>query len=355
MFKIPKIEKESFYIDQAMTSMQAYATKERKNIEDRFEKNKNPRQKDTPAHELNLNKRKDLELQKIRFLNDTLSRSLKKVITQFPKFRDVEPIYLKLIDTTPTRVENITDALQRLLWIVNTIDEFTLNNEVKIKRARTSETVGFIMKKYLGRVNSLFKKNKDFFRILDDARKYMNKMPTFLNIYTVAIAGFPNVGKSTLMNKVTGCDVEIQNYPFTTKGLMFGYIKQSDTKIVQLIDTPGLLGRDKNNQIEERAQIIISQHADFIVYVIDFTESCGYSIENQVKLLKKTKDYNNPIVIYLSKTDMYDEEDKDRKELYKTTLKKYKVYEDFEELKTDIVEHQTKNKKFDIRKINIIK
>jgi nucleolar GTP-binding protein len=355
MFKIPKIEKESFYIDQAMNSMQTYATKERQNIEDRFEKNKNPRQKDKSSSELNLNKRKDLELQKIRFLNDTLQRSLKKVISQFPKFKQIDPIYLKLIDTTPTRVEHITDALQRLLWIINTIDEFTLNNEVKIKRARTSETVGFIMKKYLGRVNSLFRKNKDFFRTLDDARKFMNKMPTFLNIYTVAIAGFPNVGKSTLMNKVTGSDVEIQNYPFTTKGLMFGYIKQSDSKIVQLIDTPGLLGRDKNNQIEERAQIIISQHSDFIIYVIDFTESCGYSIENQIKLLKKTKAYNNPTILYLSKTDMYDQEDIERKEEYKTTLKKYKVFEDSEELKAYIIENQTKNKKFDIRKINVIK
>ena len=355
MFNIPKIEKESFYIDQAIEAMQEYAKKERENIDNRFTRSKNPRLKEKAGQDLRLDKRKDLELQKIRFLNDRLNQSLKKLISRFPKFDKMDDIYKKLINTTDTPVSKMTDALQRLLWIANTIDEFTQNTETKLKKTKSQETSGFLMKKYLGRVNSLFKKNKEYFQILEDGRRFMNKMPTFLNIYTVVIAGFPNVGKSTLMNKITGCNVEIQNYPFTTKGLMFGYIKLENNKIAQLIDTPGLLGRDKNNNIEERAKLIISEHSDFIIYVIDFTETCGYTIENQLKLLKKTKGYEKPIVLYFSKSDIFDEESKEKYEENKNTIKKYKTFDNDQELKTYILDSQSKNTKFDINKIKLIK
>lgn len=353
MFKIPKIENESFYIDQAMNSMQEIAQKKRNEIDRRFESVITSKKK--TRDEINLDKRKDLELEKIRHLNDRINTALKNLIKRFPKFEKVDKIYLDLINTSEVPVPQIKDALARLLWIVNTIDEHTQNTEIKIKRAHTQQTVGFIMKKYLGRVNSYFRKNKEFFKKLDEARKFMNRLPTFENIYTAAIAGFPNVGKSTLMQKVTGSEVEVQNYPFTTKGLMFGYIVESERKYVQLIDTPGLLGRDKNNAIEERAQLVVTDFSDIIVFVIDFTQSCGYDIEAQFKLLKKTANIKKDIIIYLSKTDLFNEETEELREEYKSKLKKYKVYTNSDEIRKHLLEEKKKNTKFDPSKLNLIK
>jgi nucleolar GTP-binding protein len=356
MFNIPRIEKPTFYIDQAMNDMQQYAQKERNNIEERYEKNKNPKQKEKSGEEIRLNKRKDLELQKIRHLNDKVNIALKKIILKYPKFRRVEDIYKKLIDTNEHSVATIEDALKRLNWIASTVDELTQKTEEKIKKARTQETTGFLMKKYLGRVNSLFSKNKEFFKILEESRRFMNKMPTFEELYTTSIGGFPNVGKSTLMNKLTGSKVEIQNYPFTTKGLMFSYIKVNDNKIIQLIDTPGLLGREnKSNNIEKRAQIILTQYSDSIVFVLDFTETCGFSISQQLKLLKETKASEKPIVLYLSKTDIFDGEANELKEDSKIALKKYEVFEDPKKLRDYLIKQRIKDQKFNVNEIKTIK
>ncbi len=355
MFKIPQIEKADFYIDQAMKAMQEFATNEREKIGERFKRVASTQRKQ--KDDVNLDKRKDLELQKIRYLNNHLNTSLRKIDKKFPHFEKVDQIYLKLINTSPVKVASIKDSLGRIIWIANTIDEFTQKTEHKIKYARTGETVGFLMKKHLGKVNSLFRKNKEFFLSLDDARKFMNKLPSFEDLYTICIAGYPNVGKSTLMKNMSGSDVEIQNYPFTTKGLMFSYLYENDRKVIQLIDTPGLLGRDKNNDIEERAQIVVTQYANEIIFVLDFTQSCGYSIESQLKLLKKTQDTSNKnIQIYFSKTDIFDEEDEERIKETENKIKKFVIYKDYEILKKELIENCKKQmKKFDPNKLKVIK
>lgn len=353
MFKIPKIERSVFYFDQAMKNMSEYATNEREKISERFRKSTSTQRKD--ADDVRINKRKDLELLKIRYINDRLSKSIRKIIKSFPKFEKVDKIYLDLINTSDVKVKEIQDALARLLWIANTIDELSQNTEHKIKKTKTQETIGFLMKKYLGRVNSYFRKNKEFFFKLDEARKFMNKLPTFEDIFTVSIAGFPNVGKSTLLKKITGSDVEIQNYPFTTKGLMFGYVEYKGVKSIQFIDTPGLLGRDKNNDIEERAQIVITNYCNVVVFVIDFTESCGYLVDSQIKLLKKTVQSEKEVVLYFSKKDIYDEEVIEKKDEVLAKLKKYKQFDDSIELKEFLIQKMLLFKpRFDPRKLKSI-
>jgi len=83
----------------------------------------------------------------------------KKSNTSVPKnFQKIDDIYIKLINTTGTKVPKIQDSIKRIAWISSTIDELTQNTEAKIKKARTQQTTGFLMKKYLGRVNSYFRK-----------------------------------------------------------------------------------------------------------------------------------------------------------------------------------------------------
>ena len=67
---------------------------------------------------------------------------------------------------------------------------------------------------------------------------------------TLLLAGFPNVGKSSLINLITRADVEVQPYAFTTKSLYVGHM---DYKYLrwQVIDTPGIL----DHELEERNAI----------------------------------------------------------------------------------------------------
>jgi nucleolar GTP-binding protein len=353
MFKIPKIEKENFYIDRAMNSMQDFAAKEKLVIDNRFKRVASTQRK--TGDENNLNKRKDLELQKVRHLNTKINNDIRKLIKTFPNFLKVNKVYTDLVNTSETPVSMIKEALADLKWICDGSDEFTQKTEQKIKSVRSQETCGFLMKKYMGKVNSLFSKSKAAFRTLDDARQFMNKLPQFEDLYTVSIAGFPNVGKSTLMKKITGSDVEIQNYPFTTKGLMFSYLYYNETKAIQVIDTPGLLGRAKNNGIEERAEIVLRDYCQSMVFVIDFTESCGYKVDQQLALLKKVTSDETPITLYFSKEDIFNEEDVERKDEAMKTLKKYKFFTDSEEIKKYILDdYLSKKPKFDPSKLKVI-
>lgn len=45
-----------------------------------------------------------------------------------------------------------------------------------------------------------------------------------LDFRTLILCGFPNVGKSSLMNLLTRADVEVQPYAFTTKALYVGHL-----------------------------------------------------------------------------------------------------------------------------------
>ena len=52
----------------------------------------------------------------------------------------------------------------------------------------------------------------------------MSRLPSIdPNTRTILVCGYPNVGKSSFVNKVTRADVDVQPYAFTTKSLFVGH------------------------------------------------------------------------------------------------------------------------------------
>ena len=102
----------------------------------------------------------------------------------------------------------------------------------------------------------------------------------------MVVAGFPNVGKSNLVTVLSTAEPEIAPYPFTTKGIIVGHV-EDDWRKYQIVDTPGLLDRefDKRNAIEKQAVLALRYLTDVILFVIDPSETCGFSREVQEKLL----------------------------------------------------------------------
>ena len=102
----------------------------------------------------------------------------------------------------------------------------------------------------------------------------------------LGIVGLPNVGKSNLVTVLSTAEPEIAPYPFTTKGVIVGHI-EDDWRKYQIVDTPGLLDRtfDERNAIEKQAVLALRYLTDVILFVIDPSESCGFSLEVQEKLL----------------------------------------------------------------------
>ena len=109
------------------------------------------------------------------------------------------------------------------------------------------------------------------------------------------------------MNKVTRADVEVQPYAFTTKSLFVGHMDYRYLRW-QVVDTPGILDHslEERNTIEMQAITALAHLRSAVLYVMDISEQCGHSIEEQVELFNNIKPLftNKPLIVALNKIDI---------------------------------------------------
>lgn len=75
------------------------------------------------------------------------------------------------------------------------------------------------------RMCTIMKRQNQSLTYLEQVRQHLSRLPSIdPNTRTLLVCGFPNVGKSSFMNKITRADVEVQPYAFTTKSLYVGHM-----------------------------------------------------------------------------------------------------------------------------------
>ncbi len=149
-------------------------------------------------------------------------------------------------------------------------------------------------------------------------------------IADVGLVGFPNVGKSTLLSKITSARPKIANYHFTTLSPNLGVVKYYDDSFV-VADIPGLiegassgagLGLDFLRHIERTRML---------VHVIDVSGSEGRDpVEDFKKINAELKEYSKalaalPQIIALNKCDVYGAEE-NIKIFKKKYARRYKIF-----------------------------
>ena len=270
-------------------------------------------------------------MRKVRFTEDSITEKLESITKNFPKLDDIHPFYADMINILYDK-----DHYKLALGTVNTaknICQKIASDYVKLlKYGDSLYRCKQLKVAALGRMMTTLKKLGASFNYLEEVRKHLSRFPSIdPTERTLILAGFPNVGKSSFMNKITYADSEVQAYHFTTQSLFVGHTYYKNIRW-QVIDTPGILDRalEQRNIIEMQTITALAHLDACILYFVDVSENCGYSIAQQVSLFDSIRPLfkNKPLVIIANKTDLRkytDLPEKDRK-LIEEVAKEHQTY-----------------------------
>jgi len=124
-------------------------------------------------------------------------------------------------------------------------------------------------------------------------------------LLTVAVVGYTNVGKSTLLNALTGAGVLAEDKLFATLDPTSRGLTLPDGRTVLLIDTVGLVRRLPHHLVEAfRSTLEEAIHADLVLNVCDISSpQAGDQIQVARDLLEDLKLEDTPILNVLNKAD----------------------------------------------------
>ncbi len=143
-------------------------------------------------------------------------------------------------------------------------------------------------------------------------------------IADVGLIGFPNVGKSTLLSRVTNADPKIANYHFTTLNPNLGVVDLEGAKGFVMADIPGLIEGASEGVGLGHEFLRHIERTKMMIHVVDAAGSEGRDpVEDIYKINAELKAYNpeiakRPQVIAANKTDLIYSQDENPVEETKT-------------------------------------
>jgi nucleolar GTP-binding protein len=251
---------------------------------------------------------RDREIGRIQSVADTISLKLENFVKSFPNIDEIDPFYRELLDVL-AGTDEIKHSLGAVFWASTTIKKISRFYYSSMRRESDPDKMAELRREFLGRAVSVLRRVRKEIDFLRNSIPKLRDLPDFdINSPVVIIAGMPNTGKSTLISKLTTKKPEIAPYPFTTKGLIIGHGETSVGR-VQFVDTPGLLDRplSERNKMELQAIAALRHLRGPVIYMMDPTETCGYSLDSQLSLLRELMEsLPKPYLVALNKCDIED-------------------------------------------------
>ena len=240
----------------------------------------------------------------------SVASTLEKYVKEFPSIENLPSFYQELIDIK-IDVNKLKKSLGAVDWARKTCQMIHSKQSKSLKKSKNVDFLKQKQKEIYGRISSVVKQINKELVLLAKAQNIMRDFPEIQEVPTIVIAGYPNVGKSSLLRCLSSAKPKIAQYPFTTQEIHVGHIDKKEryiTKRYQLIDTPGLLDRplSERNDIEKQAIAALTHLADLIVFVLDTSETCGYSLKDQTHLLSQIKEIfkDIPAILVENKSDV---------------------------------------------------
>ncbi|KAF3105641.1 Nucleolar GTP-binding protein 1 [Orbilia oligospora] len=253
-------------------------------------------------------------LRKVKFTQDTFTEKLQAILDGFPKLQDIHPFHKDLMNTLYD-ADHFRIALGQLSTAKHLIEQVCRDYVRLIKYAQSLFQCKQLKRAALGRMATITRRLKDPLLYLEQVRQHLGRLPGIdPNTRTLLICGYPNVGKSSFLRSITRADVDVQPYAFTTKSLFVGHFDYKYLRF-QAIDTPGILDHplEEMNTIEMQSITAIAHLKSVILYFMDLSEQCGYSVAAQVQLFHSIKPLfaNKIVFVVVNKIDVVKPEDLD--------------------------------------------
>lgn len=203
-------------------------------------------------------------MRKVKFTQQSYNEKLTRIIEDFPRLDDIHPFYGDLLNVLYDK-DHYKLALGQMNTARNLIDKICKDYVRLLKYGDSLYRCKQLKKAALGRMCTLMRKQGPSLAYLEQVnpsnlpafsisrfadlvpltlmcpifllhpfslclgffiqvRQHMSRLPSIdPNTRTILVCGYPNVGKSSFINKVTRADVEVQPYAFTTRSLYVGH------------------------------------------------------------------------------------------------------------------------------------
>lgn len=276
-------------------------------------------------HRDRIGRMKTLYLKRLELIYNILNSEIERVIEALTILTKMHKFYQELFmvraGKSPNEYRRLYIGKKRILRRIYSryrIMLKTINLEYEL-RIRYREATG--------RLLSVLKRHRRIHRMIKESIKELSKMPSIKDDeLKVIVAGMPQVGKSTLVSKLSTAEPEIAQYPFTTKTIIVGHLIREPYYRIAFIDTPGLLDRplDKRNVIELKAVLALKYLADKTIYLIDPSPNSYYALDEQYRVLEDVlKISGKEILVCINKVDITP---RDRiEDVKKVLLEKYGI------------------------------
>ncbi len=255
------------------------------------------------SSKMKLKKNKDRANEEfVRAVSQAIHDRLVRVMQSFPELDSLPAFYRDIVDIM-WGVGRVRKALGSVGWAARWA---RTHGPGLAYQTRKSEFPSRIRKRAVARLSSVVHQVGEDLEFLNEVRNVLRKLPHVSDEFTVVVAGYPNVGKSSFIRLVSSATPEVASYPFTTKGIIVGH-RHVGRQRVQFIDTPGVLDRPaaERSGIERQALTAMVNLASVILVILDASEQCGYPLEDQFRLLHEIEEMVSvPVLPVINKADI---------------------------------------------------
>ncbi|MFP3191541.1 MAG: GTPase [Thermoproteus sp.] len=265
----------------------------------------------SPSTEPGLERLRRLEAVRIKKSAGGLARALREMALSMPFVDDLHPFYRELLElgVGTARYKHALGKVGNAAMAVRSISREAL---MGLRTAYSKEQIYRVRRAYVARIVDLIGDLAPELEAARSAAAFLRRLPDMdPDLFTVVIAGAPNVGKSSLVGCLSTAKPKVAEYPFTTKQIHVGHIFVRGDRI-QVIDTPGLLDRplDEMNKAELQAVLALRYLAKVVVFLVDPTHHGGFDLSIQMNIFNNIKNnFEIPIIIAINKIDLASDDD----------------------------------------------